>query len=677
MFARAPHWYSVWMPDQARRVLLSLASLTLAASLSCGCTSPEGAPTDAAILDGSSPADAADAGVDGSAATDAAPLGDTGPQADAAPGADGGGTDAASATDAPSAHHVLYDANGATSGTAPVDPTAYFPGESVVVASATGLALAGSGFVGWAEHADGSGAVYAEGDVLVIGSADVTLYAAWSALPTFQVVYHADDRTSGTVPVEPTRYLEGATVTVLDAGDLARTGATFDTWTTSPSGAGAARAPGSTFSMPMADVDLYAAWTLDAYAVTYSANGATSGSVPVDGSVYHYGDTAVARGNTGTLARAGYDFAGWNTRADGAGMHVAIGDGVVVRGPTSLYAEWTPRIQTITFDPGMGTGSMPSVMAPTGSTITLPTATFTRGLWAFAGWGTASSGWTSYADGASYVVGPGPATLYAKWTLALVPIPGGTFQRDATPTNTSTVSDFWMGRYEVTVDQLIDVGMTSRSTTTTLPEHQATWYQALVFCNLLSIREGLTPVYAVAPPGGGTRTTVPSAWGPIPTPTSSFSTATWDAATADWAANGYRLPTEMEWLWAAMDRVPTGYTRRWPGDVGTGTVAMYAWVAGTTSSVRMGGGLLPTALGLYDMGGNALEYLWDRDATDYTYPSGPLVDFHGRGTGPGRRVTRGGAYFNTDTPLDALDHITASPTIGVDGMGFRVGRAHM
>ena len=73
------------------------------------------------------------------------------------------------------------------------------------------------------------------------------------------------------------------------------------------------------------------------------------------------------------------------------------------------------------------------------------------------------------------------------------------------------------------------------------PVNNISWYDALVYCNTRSINEGLTPCYAI---GGKTD---PSEWGAVPTEKDS----TWDAATCDFTADGYRLPTEVEWEWAA------------------------------------------------------------------------------------------------------------------------------
>jgi hypothetical protein len=83
-------------------------------------------------------------------------------------------------TAAPAARTVTYNANGATSGTVPVDGTAYLAGQIVTVLGNTGtLARTGWTFGGWNTAASGSGTTYAPSSTFVMGSADVTLYAFW------------------------------------------------------------------------------------------------------------------------------------------------------------------------------------------------------------------------------------------------------------------------------------------------------------------------------------------------------------------------------------------------------------------------------------------------------------------------------------------------------------------
>lgn len=77
--------------------------------------------------------------------------------------------------------------------------------------------------------------------------------------------------------------------------------------------------------------------------VGYDANGATGGTAPVDSTSYFTGDDATVLDNTGSLVRAGYTFAGWNTESNGTGTAYAasattnVGDTGV-----TLYAQWNP-----------------------------------------------------------------------------------------------------------------------------------------------------------------------------------------------------------------------------------------------------------------------------------------------------------------------------------------------
>ncbi|MFA9466307.1 MAG: hypothetical protein ACERKN_18725, partial [Velocimicrobium sp.] len=64
------------------------------------------------------------------------------------------------------------------------------------------------------------------------------------------------------------------------------------------------------------DLDVSPPVVVSTYGVTYHANGATAGSVPVDGSTYYNGATVTVLGNTGSLVKTHASFAGWNTATD-------------------------------------------------------------------------------------------------------------------------------------------------------------------------------------------------------------------------------------------------------------------------------------------------------------------------------------------------------------------------
>ena len=79
------------------------------------------------------------------------------------------------------------------------------------------------------------------------------------------------------------------------------------------------------------------------YGVTYQANAANSGTVPLDAlSPYNAGATVTVLGNSGTLAESGgFTFAGWNTQANGLGVGYAPGATFTINAATILYAVFT------------------------------------------------------------------------------------------------------------------------------------------------------------------------------------------------------------------------------------------------------------------------------------------------------------------------------------------------
>ena len=176
---------------------------------------------------------------------------------------------------------VTYDGNGATGGSAPVDGNTHAQGQTITVLGNTGaLARAGYSYKGWNTQADGSGTSYTQGQTFVMPARSVTLYAQWTALPTYSVIYEKNGATGGSVPVDTNHYYAGESVTVLgNPGNLVKSGYAFTGWNQNCAGTGTTYTAGQTFSMAAVDVALCADWTPSpTYTVTYDANGGT-GSV--------------------------------------------------------------------------------------------------------------------------------------------------------------------------------------------------------------------------------------------------------------------------------------------------------------------------------------------------------------------------------------------------------------
>jgi hypothetical protein len=157
------------------------------------------------------------------------------------------------------AYLVTYDANGADSGTVPLDTTCYPQGHSVKVLGNTGgLTKAGLAWGGWNTRADGTGATYTTGSVFAIGSSDQTLYAKW--VPYCTLRYDGNGATSGSVPSGPMVYAQGETVTVLgNTGQLEKDYYWTPGWKTSPGSTGTLYQAGDPFVI-VSDTTLYAYW---------------------------------------------------------------------------------------------------------------------------------------------------------------------------------------------------------------------------------------------------------------------------------------------------------------------------------------------------------------------------------------------------------------------------------
>ena len=83
---------------------------------------------------------------------------------------------------------VTYDGNGSTGGSVPNDPANYEEGQLVTVLGNTGsLVKAGYSFVGWNTQTDGNGTTYTQGQEFAMGTANVTLFAKWTANPTYTI----------------------------------------------------------------------------------------------------------------------------------------------------------------------------------------------------------------------------------------------------------------------------------------------------------------------------------------------------------------------------------------------------------------------------------------------------------------------------------------------------------
>jgi uncharacterized protein (TIGR02145 family)/uncharacterized repeat protein (TIGR02543 family) len=323
---------------------------------------------------------------------------------------------------------IVYDGNGNTAGTPPVDNDEYEEGETATVAGNTdGLNRSGHSFAGWNSAADGSGQSYESGSLLTIGTINVRLYAQWTVNPTFAVVYSAQNADDGSVPVDSAMYEQGALVHVRgNSGALKRAGYTFTGWNTASDAAGERYAGGETFVMASADVTLYAQWTRNpTYSVMYDKNGALTGAAPIDDNNYEQGAQAVIANNTGALERSGYTFAGWNTSANGSGAAYAGGAKMVIgASDVTLYAQWTQNpTWNVTYAGNGHTGGAAPIDIneyEQGATVTVEgnSGALERTGYTFGGWNTAADGGgAALLAEDTFTMGETDIVLYAQWEI--------------------------------------------------------------------------------------------------------------------------------------------------------------------------------------------------------------------------------------------------------------------
>jgi len=254
---------------------------------------------------------------------------------------------------------------------------------------------------------------------------------------------------------------------------------------------------------------------------------------------------------------------------------------------------------------------------------------------------------------------PSPDTQPAGF----ITVEGGTFNNG---TSDVTVSTFYLEKTEITQGEYLAVMGTNPSNFTgtdrlKLPVEKTTWFNAIEYCNRRSMQENLTPCYSYID-GQGNHGTNPDDW------TEGWNTADTNHTKVhcNWTSNGYCLPTEMEWMFAARGGNHTNnYT--YSGSNNIDEVAWYTTNSGNTTH--------PVAtkatneLGFYDMSGNVWELCWDIYSS--TLPSGD----NPRGPISGTyRIRRGGSWNYDAIDCTVSSRLNYSATGRGSTVGFRVCR---
>ncbi|MCB9315117.1 MAG: formylglycine-generating enzyme family protein [Lewinellaceae bacterium] len=251
-----------------------------------------------------------------------------------------------------------------------------------------------------------------------------------------------------------------------------------------------------------------------------------------------------------------------------------------------------------------------------------------------------------------------PTTTPPPSTTPLPPpnmvfVQGGTFQMGLTngfgddTLHPVTLRDFFIGRYEVTFEEY---DRFCEATNREKPDDKGwgranrpvinvSWFDAVSYCNWLSGTEGLKAAYTIA----GNRVTL------------------------NRNANGYRLPTEAEWEYAAKGG-PAERDYTFSGSNNVGEVAWYQENSG--HQTHPVGHLNSNDLKIFDMSGNVREWCFDWHSL---YPKSAVTDPTGP-EGGAKRIFRGGFWGRNPEQMQVVYRNSWYPNFTHYGTGFRLAR---
>ncbi|MGB3975587.1 MAG: formylglycine-generating enzyme family protein [bacterium] len=198
------------------------------------------------------------------------------------------------------------------------------------------------------------------------------------------------------------------------------------------------------------------------------------------------------------------------------------------------------------------------------------------------------------------------------------------------------------------------------------PVQEITWYESVLFANLLSLANGFTRCYYT------------DAGYTISVTASNYTTGPFYC---NFNANGYRLPTEGEWEYFCRAGTSGSFSCYEPNynpsncdscTPGTHlTLLQYSvYCANNPGKAEVVGSKLPNPWNLRDVHGNVWEWCWDWYAD---YPTGTVTDYVGPGSGS-RRISRGGSWYSSARSCRSAFRNWGTPSGSYNNLGFRLVR---
>ncbi|NPA68114.1 MAG: formylglycine-generating enzyme family protein [Chlorobi bacterium] len=237
-------------------------------------------------------------------------------------------------------------------------------------------------------------------------------------------------------------------------------------------------------------------------------------------------------------------------------------------------------------------------------------------------------------------------------------IEGGTFKMgigeskyfDEFPVHTVKINDFYIGKYEVTIEEFTGfcrtAGLDLPEGDPKMPITNVSWEEACMYCNWLSRLARLDKCYKIIRNDKTNRIKI----------------------VFDKNANGYRLPTEAEWEYVARG----GNSGKHYAYCGSNNPDEVAWYAGTGKMLHPVGEKKPNPAGVYDMSGNAQEWVFDVYTVDF-YKTSPQ-DNPVNEKGGINRVSRGGSFNSTAEGLRISKRYYNAPDFKAEHLGFRIAK---
>lgn len=278
----------------------------------------------------------------------------------------------------------------------------------------------------------------------------------------------------------------------------------------------------------------------------------------------------------------------------------------------------------------------------------------------------------SVTDGSVYDTSDSVFTIFDR----MVFVQGGSFvmgdqfsegDSDELPLHNVSVSDFYMSRCELTQYEwslyMVNGATESNGFGYDYPAYSVHWSNVLKYCNFRSIAEGLIPCYSLLD------STDPNDWFGIELDLKK--------TICNWDANGYRMPTEAEWEYAARGGIYSSDNYRYGG---TDIADEAGWsVENSGETSHPVASKLPNQLGLYDMSGNVAEWCWDRhDNTNSYYQScynsGSVTDPTGLYPANNIWIIRGGSAYYGNTNMRNASRQTQDSYHAYPNEGVRIVR---